>query len=94
MEEILNKIKKLRKEKNINIKEHYNIIFNMETEISELKKSLRKVCPHTETKIVDCDYDEPKMRVPIKWQEKVCKVCGKVLATSEETTKTVWREVK
>lgn len=94
MEEILKQIKSLRKKKNELIKEHYKIISGMETEISELKKELRKVCPHTESKVVDCDYDEPKMRSPIKWQEKICKRCGKVIATSEETTKTVWREVK
>jgi hypothetical protein len=64
----------------------------METEIGKLKRDLQSLCPHTEYDIEDCDYIDEKMSSPVEWQEKVCKRCGKVLSTSEEQTKTVWRK--
>jgi hypothetical protein len=61
--------------------------------IRELKEKRRKVCSHPSYKIVDQSWmEDGRMSFPVRWKEKVCTRCGKVLSTSSQVTK--WTKFK
>lgn len=65
-------------------------------EIDELKELKKEYCNHPKNKIKirsQSYMEEGRMRAPSEWEEKVCRQCGKILATrSDESKKSKWQK--
>lgn len=75
-------------------KKYRTLAIQNDTKVRELKKELSKICKHKNTKIVTKSYEEPGKVKYFEWKEKVCKDCGKTVATLKEKTTTEWVEHK
>jgi hypothetical protein len=70
-------------------------LWAFERELKDAKAYRKKVCPHNqlyERDKSDSYYEEGRMSSPAyyEWKEKVCKRCGKVLATKHKKTTEQW----
>lgn len=85
-EDIIKKINNLQ----ISSKRHRLQAIENDIKIVELKKELSRTCKHKNTKIVTNSYEEPGRIKYFEWKEKVCKDCGKIVATLKEEKITKW----
>jgi ribosomal protein L22 len=72
------------------------VVWKFERELKEAKEYRKKHCKHPADKIfirTQSWMEEGRMRAPAEWQEKVCKVCGKIIATSHTESITTFHEV-
>lgn len=89
-----NEIKKEINKLTISAKKHRIFAIQNDTKIRDLKRELSKICDHENTKIVTQSYEEPGKVKYFEWKEKVCKDCGKIVATLKEEITTKWVEHK
>lgn len=85
-QQLRERIKKLQKEsKKLRIEANEN-----DFKIRKIKENLSKICKHFDTYTRTNSYEEPGKVKYFEWQEKVCRSCGKVVATLEEKTTRKW----
>lgn len=69
----------------------------LEEELKVARKYKQDHCPHPPDKVRIKSNGwpaEPGRGGAIDWEEKVCRRCGKLLATSHKSEKTVWSDAK
>jgi len=93
LKEVLTEIKKIKEKLEIANKERWTL----ERKLELLKEERKKVCPHPAEKIMEREnsFQDYPMTSPVRWEERYCKACGKVLETrGEKIEKTKWHKVK
>lgn len=94
----LRTIKEIRAEISETRTAHHAIIKKLEDELKLAILYKQKTCPHPPDKIKirsDGYMEEGRMSHPIRWEEKICNRCGKILATrNEETGMGDWKKTK
>lgn len=73
------------------------VVWKFEEELKRAKEYRKKHCPHPQDKVIIKNQswmEEGRMRSPVEWKEKICKLCGKVLATSRTEIKEIWSDDK
>lgn len=82
------------------IKANENRVCSLQTQVNqldritdELVQERQQVCKHLVLSTRDRSWSEVKFHTAY-WQEQVCELCGKVVATRQENTAmSEWREV-